>query len=56
MRFLRRSLTGLFLVAVTLALLALAVQTVRSAVEERMAQESFSRPARERALGMGRNS
>ncbi|MCB1359367.1 MAG: HlyD family efflux transporter periplasmic adaptor subunit, partial [Maritimibacter sp.] len=52
MRFLRRSLTGLFLVAVTLALLALAVQTVRSAVEERMAQESFSRPARERVYAI----
>lgn len=48
MRFLRRSLTGLFLVAVTFALLALAAQLVRSAIEERMAQDSFSRPARER--------
>lgn len=52
MRFLRRSLTGLFLVAVTLALIALAAQTVRSAVEERMAQESFSRPARERVYAV----
>lgn len=48
MRFLRRSLTGLFLVAVTLALLALAAQIMRSAIQERMAQDSFSRPARER--------
>ena len=52
MRFLRRSLTGLFLVAVTLALIALAAQTVRSAIEERMAQESFARPARERVYAV----
>ena len=52
MRFLRRSLTGLFLVAVTIALLALAAQITRSAIEERMAQESFSRPARERVYAV----
>lgn len=52
MRFLRRSLTGLFLVAVTMALLALAALITRSAIEERMAQESFSRPARERVYAV----
>ncbi len=52
MRFLRRSLTGLFLVAVTIALLALAGQITRSAIEDRMAQESFSRPARERVFAV----
>jgi RND family efflux transporter MFP subunit len=48
MRFLRHSLTGLFLVAVTVALLALAGQTLRSAVQDRLARETSSGPARER--------
>jgi multidrug efflux pump subunit AcrA (membrane-fusion protein) len=52
MRFLRRSLTGLLLLAVTLALLALAAQTVRTAVETRMARENMSRPARERVFAV----
>ncbi len=52
MGFLRRSLTGLFLVAVTVALLVFAAQITRSAIEERMAQESFSRPARERVYAV----
>ena len=52
MRFLRRSLTGLLLLAITLALLALAAQTVRNAVETRMARESMNRPARERVFAV----
>lgn len=52
MRFLRRSLIGLFLLAVTVALLALALQTIRSAVETRMARESATRPERERVFAV----
>lgn len=48
MRFLRRSLTGIFLLAMTLALLAVAGNTVRLAVQERMNQEPRSFPQRER--------
>jgi hypothetical protein len=39
MRFLRKSLSGLFLLSLTLGLLAYAGTMVRDAVEERMAQE-----------------
>lgn len=52
MRFLRRSLTGLFLLAVTVALIALAGQTIRSSIEERMARETMQRPARERVFAV----
>jgi multidrug efflux pump subunit AcrA (membrane-fusion protein) len=52
MSFLRHSLTGLFLVALTVALLALAGQTLRSAVEERLARETRSNPARERVYSV----
>ncbi len=52
MRFFRRSLTGLFLLALTAALLALAVEMVRSALETRAARESISRPARERVFAV----
>ncbi|HHB80367.1 MAG TPA: HlyD family efflux transporter periplasmic adaptor subunit, partial [Aliiroseovarius sp.] len=52
MRFLRRSLTGLFLLAVTVALLALAGQMLRSSIQERMARESGQRPARERVYAV----
>ncbi|WIV50546.1 HlyD family efflux transporter periplasmic adaptor subunit [Marivivens sp. LCG002] len=48
MRFLRRSLTGIFLLAMTLVLLAVAGNTVRLAVQERMNQEPRSFPQRER--------
>ena len=44
MRFLRRSLVGIFLLSVTLALMALAGNLVRGAVTERMAQEPRSFP------------
>lgn len=50
MRFLIRSLTGLFLLSVTLGLLALAANTVRTAMEERAARESRPPVARERVF------
>ncbi|TDL81599.1 HlyD family efflux transporter periplasmic adaptor subunit [Palleronia sediminis] len=48
MRFLRRALTGLFLVSLTAGLLALAGGTVRSALEERANREIRPRQAEER--------
>ncbi|MGV6811932.1 MAG: efflux RND transporter periplasmic adaptor subunit [Brevirhabdus sp.] len=50
MRFLRRSLVGLFLLALTIGILAYAGHTMYSAVQERMARESKPRPARERVF------
>lgn len=50
MRFLRQSMIGLFLASVTLGLLAVAAWTVGTAVQERIGQETFSRPARERVF------
>ena len=52
MRFLRRSLVGLFLLAVTLALGAWAVNTVRGAVVARMNEEPRSFPQRERVFAV----
>lgn len=52
MRFLRRSLTGVFLLAVTLALLAWAGSMVRDAVVARMNEEPRSFPQRERVLSV----
>jgi Multidrug resistance efflux pump len=52
MRFLRRSLTGLFLTAVTLALLAGAGYKVRSAFEARRATENMPPQARERQFAV----
>ncbi len=52
MRFLRRSLTGIFLLAVTLALIAWAGNMVRGAVEARMNEEPRSFPQRERVLAV----
>ena len=52
MRFLRRSLTGIFLLAVTLVLLALAGNLVRNAVVAKMNQEPRSFPQRERILSV----
>jgi multidrug efflux pump subunit AcrA (membrane-fusion protein) len=49
MGFLRRSLTGLLLVALTLALLGLAVLVIASAVRDRDGDMSAQRPAEERA-------
>lgn len=52
MRFLRRSLTGVFLLAVTLALLVWAGELVRGAVMARMNEEPRSFPQRERVLSV----
>ncbi len=50
MRFLRRSLVGLFLLAVTLGLLGVAGSMVYDAVRAQMDEEPRNRPARERVL------
>lgn len=50
MRFLARSLTGVFLMAMTLALLAWAGQMFFAAVQARQEQEQRQRPARERVF------
>jgi len=52
MRFLRRSLMGLFLLATTFGLLALAGKTMFDAVQDRMAQEDRQRPTRERVFSV----
>lgn len=52
MRFMRRSLTGVFLLAVTLVLLAWAGNLVRGAVEAKLNQEPRSFPQRERVLSV----
>jgi len=52
MRFLRRSLVGIFLLSLTLGLLAWAGNTVRGAVETRMNQEPRSFPQRERLFAV----
>ena len=52
MRFLRRSLVGLFLLAVTLALAAWAANTVRGAVVAKMNEEPRSFPQRERVFAV----
>jgi multidrug efflux pump subunit AcrA (membrane-fusion protein) len=52
MRFLRRSLVGIFLLSVTLALMTLAGFLVSGAVTERMAQEPRSFPQRERVFAV----
>lgn len=52
MRFLRRSLTGVFLLAVTLALIAWAGAMVQGAVSARMNEEPRSFPQRERILAV----
>ncbi|WP_407494683.1 efflux RND transporter periplasmic adaptor subunit [Pseudooceanicola sp. MF1-13] len=52
MRFLRHSLTGLFLIAVTLGLLVFAVANVRDAVVARMSDEPRMPTARERVFSV----
>jgi hypothetical protein len=52
MRFLRQSMIGLFLAALTMGLLAFAVITVGGAVRERMAEEPRTPPARERVFAV----
>ena len=52
MRFIGRALSGVFLAAVTLALLAWAGVTVRDAVEERLGETPRPAPARERVFAV----
>jgi len=52
MRFMTRSLMGLFLLSITLGLLALAGQSVRTSLAERWARDTPSRPARERIFAV----
>ncbi|MFO7804832.1 MAG: HlyD family efflux transporter periplasmic adaptor subunit [Paracoccaceae bacterium] len=52
MRFLRRSLIGVFLLCATFALFAVAANTVREAVVERMNDEPRSFPQRERVFAV----
>ena len=52
MHFLRRALTGLFLTALSVGLLALAGGIFMNAVEERMSREAGARPASERVLAV----
>lgn len=50
MRFLRRALSGLFLIAVTVGVLALAAQTIWAALQARWAEQARTPPARERVF------
>lgn len=52
MRFLRQSLTGLFLLAVTVGVLLYAGNLVRGAVEDRLARDNSGPPARERVFSV----
>ena len=52
MRFLRQSMIGLFLAAVTLGLLVWAVQMIGGAVQDRMADSPKAPPARERIFSV----
>ncbi|EBA01999.1 efflux transporter, RND family, MFP subunit [Rhodobacterales bacterium HTCC2150] len=52
MRFLRRSLVGLFLISFTFGLLAFAGQNIRGSLEERWSREARQRPARERIFAV----
>lgn len=52
MRFLRQSLIGVFLAAVTLGLLAYAGQMIGGAVQDRLSKENKARPAQERVFAV----
>ena len=52
MRFLKRSIFGVFLLFATLSLLALAGNMIRGAVQDRMSQEQRDRPQRERVFAV----
>ena len=52
MRFLRQSLVGVFLAAVTLGLLAYAAQLIGNAVQDRMADDLTAPPDRERVFAV----
>ncbi|SHI95458.1 RND family efflux transporter, MFP subunit [Shimia gijangensis] len=53
MRFLRQSLTGLFLLGLTIALMLVAGQMIYGAVSERMARDSAAPEGRERVFAVG---
>lgn len=53
MRFIRKSLIGLVLTALSLGLMVYAAQLVGSAVQDRMARETRAAPARERTFAVG---
>jgi membrane fusion protein, multidrug efflux system len=50
MRFFRRALIGLFLMSLTVGLLAVAGQTIRGAIQTRMVDSGPAQPARERVF------
>lgn len=52
MRFFRRSLVGLFLIALTVGLLAVGGNTIYGSLKERWAREGTQRPARERVFSV----
>ena len=52
MRFMQRSLLGLFLLALTVGLLALAAGSFRATLQEKQARESHVRPAKERVFSV----
>ncbi|NOX41972.1 MAG: HlyD family efflux transporter periplasmic adaptor subunit [Alphaproteobacteria bacterium] len=52
MKFMQRSLMGLFLLSLTVGLLALAAGSIRNALQERWAKATTSRPARERVFSV----
>ncbi len=52
MRFMQRSLMGLFLLALTVGLLTLAAGSLRSTLQERWADTPSGRPARERVFAV----
>jgi len=52
MRFMQRSLMGLFLLALTLGIFALAASSVRTTLEARWAKETGTRTARERVFSV----
>jgi len=52
MRFMQRSLMGLFLLALTLGLLALAGGSLKSTIEARLAKQTKARPAQERVFSV----
>jgi RND family efflux transporter MFP subunit len=52
MRFFRRSLVGLFLMALTVGLLAVGGSAIYSSLQDRWAREGTSRPARERVFSV----
>ncbi len=53
MRFIRQSVIGLVLAAISLGLLAYAAQLVGGAVQDRLSQETKAPPARERVFAVG---